>query len=110
MATEAKNKGDQQKFEICKTRIQNCNNKKNSLFQKNFLFTQELDRLEETHFEIRSPLGKTEHLEETEEEPSTSQNEEDLETSHIHKLAKSHKKIRKLKKENTLLKKKAKKR
>jgi hypothetical protein len=64
---------------------------------------------EETHFEIRSPLGKTEHLEETEEQPSTSQNEEDLETSHIHKLAKSHKKIRKLKKENTLLKKKAKK-
>jgi hypothetical protein len=64
---------------------------------------------EEPHFETRSPLGQTEQLEGTEEQPSAGQNEEGLETSHKQKSAKSHKKIRKLKKENKLLKKKAKK-
>jgi hypothetical protein len=64
---------------------------------------------EEPHFETRSPLGQTEQLEGTEEQPSADQNEEGLETSHKQKSAKIHKKIRKLKKENKLLKKKAKK-
>ena len=64
---------------------------------------------EEPHFETRIPLGQTEQLEETEEQPSANQNEEGLETSHKQKSSKSHKKIRKLKKENKLLKKKAKK-
>ena len=52
----------------------------------------------EPHFETRSPLGQTKHLEGTKEQPSAGQNEEDLETSHKQKSAKSHKKIRKLKK------------
>ena len=64
---------------------------------------------EEPHFETRSPLGQTKHLEGTEEQPSAGHNEEDLETSHKQKSTKIHKKIRKLKKENKLLKKKAKK-
>jgi hypothetical protein len=64
---------------------------------------------EESHFEMRSPIGQIKHLEGTEEQPSTGQNEEGLETSHKQKSAKSHKKIRKLKKENKLLKKNAKK-
>jgi hypothetical protein len=48
-------------------------------------------------------------LEGIEEQPSVGQNEEDLETSHKHKSTKIHRKIRKLKKENNFLKKKAKK-
>jgi hypothetical protein len=64
---------------------------------------------EEPHFETRSHLGQTKHLEGIEEQPFVGQNEEYLQTSHIQKSAKSHKKIRKLKKENKLLKKKAKK-
>jgi hypothetical protein len=63
---------------------------------------------EEFIFEERNPLEKTEHLEETEGQPSAGRNEEDLEIPHRHKSAKSQKQIRKLKKENKLLKKKSK--
>jgi hypothetical protein len=47
-------------------------------------------------------------LEETEGQPSTGQNEEDLEIPQKQKSTKSQKQIRKLKKQNKLLKKKAK--
>jgi hypothetical protein len=63
---------------------------------------------EEFLFETGDPLGQPEHLEETEGQPSAGRNEEDLEIPDKHKSAKSQKKIRKLKKENKLLKKKAK--
>jgi hypothetical protein len=62
---------------------------------------------EEFLFEIGDPLGQLEHLEGIDGQPSTGQNEEDLEIPHKQKSAKSHKQIRKLKKENKLLKKKA---
>jgi hypothetical protein len=53
---------------------------------------------EEFIFEERNPLEQTEHLEEAEGQPSAERNEEDLEIPHRQKSAKSHKRIRKLKK------------
>jgi hypothetical protein len=52
---------------------------------------------EEPHFEKEALLDR-QNLEGTEEQPSAGENEEDLEASHKQKSAKSHKKIRKLKK------------
>jgi hypothetical protein len=59
---------------------------------------------EEPHFDAIIPLEQIEHLEGTEEQLPADQNEEDLETPHKQKAGKSHKRIRKLKKENKLLK------
>ena len=63
---------------------------------------------EEFLFEIGDPLGQPEHLEGIEGQPFAGQNEEDLEIPHKQKSAKSQRQITKLKKENKLLKKKAK--
>jgi predicted RNase H-like nuclease (RuvC/YqgF family) len=58
---------------------------------------------------ILRPLEQTKHLEGTKEQLPAEQNEEDLETPHKQKAGKSHKRIRKLKKENKMLKRKVKK-
>jgi hypothetical protein len=63
---------------------------------------------EEPHPEART-LEKTEHLEGTKEQLPFDQNEEYLDTSHKQKEGKNHKRIRNLKKENKLLKRKDKK-
>ena len=64
---------------------------------------------EEPHPEARSPLEQKKNLEGTKEKLPANQNMEDLETPHKQKEGKIHKRIRKLKKENKLLMRKAKK-
>ena len=64
---------------------------------------------EESHPEARSPLEQTQHLEGTKEQLPADQNKEYLETPHKQKSDKRYKRIRKLKKENKMLKRKVKK-
>ena len=64
---------------------------------------------EEPHPEARRSLEEIEHLEGIEEQLPSNQNKEYLETPHKQKAGKIHKRIRKLKKENKLLKRKVKK-
>ena len=64
---------------------------------------------EETHLEARSPLEQIGHSEGIEKKLPIDQNEEYLDTPHKQKVGKIRKRIRKLKKENKLLKRKVKK-